>query len=58
MPPRGEYYLNHSEASIYNNHTVCRRTHLHRADADNFSLNVAYYYVDDVLAYDETMRTK
>ena len=27
-------------------------------DADNFSLNVAYYYVDDVLAYDEEMRSK
>ena len=25
-------------------------------DADNFSLNVAYYYVDDVLAYDQTTR--
>lgn len=27
-------------------------------NADNFSLNVAYYYVDDVLAYDQTMRNQ
>ena len=25
-------------------------------DVENFSLNVAYYYVDDVLAYDQTTR--
>ena len=55
----GGYYLNHSEASIYNNHTRIPGAHISTPDnADNFSLNVAYYYVDDVLAYDEEMRAK
>ena len=55
-PTSGEYYLNHSEANIYNNHTRVPGARLTVPDADNFSLNVAYYYVDDVLAYDKTMR--
>ena len=56
VPTSGEYYLNHSEANIYNNHTRVPGARLTVPDADNFSLNVAYYYVDDVLAYDKTMR--
>lgn len=56
---RAHYFVNHSEASIYNNHERIRGAHLSVPEnADNFSLNVAYYYVDDVLAYDQTMRTK
>ena len=58
VPTSGEYYLNHSEANIYNNHTRVPGARLTVPDADNFSLNVAYYYVDDVLAYDETMRNQ
>ena len=56
---RGHYFINHSEASIYNNHERIRGAHLSVPEnANNNSLNVAYYYVDDVLAYDQTMRTK
>lgn len=51
-----DFYINHSVASIYNSGQRVRSAHLSLPDADNFSLNVAYYYVDDVLAYDETMR--
>ena len=51
-----DFYINHSVASIYNSGQRVRGAHLSLPDADNFSLNVAYYYVDDVLAYDETMR--
>ena len=58
VPTSGEYYLNHSEANIYNNHNRVPGARLTVPDADNFSLNVAYYYVDDVLAYDETMRNQ
>ena len=58
VPTSGEYYLNHSEANIYNNHTRVPGAHLTVPDEENFSLNVAYYYVDDVLAYDEEMRSK
>ena len=54
-----DYYINHSHASAYNNDERIRGAHLTTPEnADNFSLNVAYFYVDDVLAYDQTMRTK
>ena len=54
-----EFYINHSEACMYNNYERIRGAHLTTPEnADNFSLNVAYYYVDDVLAYDQTMRNK
>ena len=57
-PTSGEYYINHSEANAYTNYERIPGSRLSVPDAENFSLNVAYYYVDDVLAYDETMRTK
>ncbi len=54
-----DYYINHSGASIYNNGERIRGAHLTvPQNADNFALNVAYFYVDDVLAYDVEMRTK
>ena len=52
----GDYYINHSEATVYNDHNRVPGARLTVPDAENFSLNVAYYYVDDVLAYDQTMR--
>ena len=58
VPTSGEYYINHSEANAYTNYERIPGSRLSVPDAENFSLNVAYYYVDDVLAYDETMRTK
>ena len=49
-----DYYINHSHASAYNNDERIRGAHLTTPEnADNFSLNVAYFYVDDVLAYDQ-----
>ena len=51
-----EFYINHSEASEYNSNERVRGSRVTVPDADNFSLNVAYYYVDDVLAYDQTTR--
>lgn len=51
-----EFYINHSEASKYNSNERVRGSRVTVPDADNFSLNVAYYYVDDVLAYDQTTR--
>ena len=54
-----DFYINHSEACTYNNYERIRGAHLTTPEnADNFSLNVAYYYVDDVLAYDPIMRNK
>ena len=54
-----DFYINHSEACVYNNYERIRGAHLTIPEnADNFSLNVAYYYVDDVLAYDPIMRNK
>ena len=54
-----DFYINHSEACTYNNYERIRGAHLTTPEnADNFSLNVAYYYVDDVLAYDQTMRNQ
>ncbi len=53
------FYVNHSEAGRYNGGERVRGAHVTvPGNADNFSLNVAYYYVDDVLAYDRTMREK
>lgn len=50
------YYLNHNHANLYNSYQRVRGAYLTQPDADNFSLNVAYFYIDDVLAYDQTMR--
>lgn len=51
-----EFYVNHCHASQYNNHERIRGAHLTVPEQENFSLNVAYYYIDDVVAYDPTMR--
>lgn len=53
-----EFYLNHSAANIYTYGERIRGSHLTVPDQENFSLNMAFYYVDDVLAYDQTMRNK
>ena len=49
------FYLNHTEANEYNNGRV-RGAHVTVPDITNFSLNVAFYYVDDFLLYDVTTR--
>lgn len=49
------FYVNHATASRYNSNERVRGAYL-TAPKDNFSLNVAYYYLDDVVAYDATMR--
>lgn len=51
-----DFYINHSEANKYNGHERVRGAHVTVPDAENFSLNVAFYYVDDVLAYDQVTR--
>lgn len=51
-----EFYVNHCHASQYNNYERIRGAHLTVPEQENFSLNVAYYYIDDVVAYDPTMR--
>ena len=50
------YYLNHNHANLYNSDQRVRGAYLTTPDADNFSLNVAYFYIDDIIAYDQTMR--
>ena len=52
-----EYYINHSVASIYNSGQRVRGAHLTTPNNDNFSLNVSYFYIDDIVAYDEAMRS-
>lgn len=53
-----EFYINHSEANIYNSGKRIRGAYLKVPEADNWSLNVSYFYLDDVVAYDQAMRTK
>lgn len=48
------YYVNHSAATDYEERV--RGAILTAPDADNFSLNVAYYYIDDIVAYNSDMR--
>lgn len=50
------YYVNHSTATEYNSYDRIRGAYLTRPNAENFSLNVSYFYLDDVVAYDQTMR--
>ena len=50
------YYINHSTATEYNSYDRVRGAYLTQPDAENFSLNVSYFYLDDVVAYDQTMR--
>ena len=51
-----EFYVNHCHASQYNNYERIRGAHLTVPEQENYSLNVAYYYIDDVVAYDPVMR--
>lgn len=51
-----EYYLNHSYATIYNNQHDVRGAHI-TAPANNFSLNVAYYYIDRFVDYGAQTRS-
>ncbi|MCD8318508.1 MAG: fasciclin domain-containing protein [Paraprevotella sp.] len=51
-----DFYVNHTQASQYNDGQRIRGAHLTTPKEDNFSLNVAYYYLDDVVAYDDDMR--
>lgn len=53
--PNG-YYINHTAGTRYNGGERVRGAYLTTPDAMNFSLNVAYYYLDDVVAYDNVMR--
>jgi hypothetical protein len=53
----GELYLNHSTPSIYNNFTKVRGAHINDpGEANNFSLNCAFFLIDDVLSFDMTTR--
>lgn len=51
----GGFYVNHTAATHYNSGERVRGAHL-TVPENNFSLNVAYYFLDDVVAYDEVMR--
>ena len=53
----GGYYLNHSYATKYNDYTDVRGAYL-TAPANNFSQNVAYYYLDDIIYYNADIRRK
>ena len=52
----GSYYINHSTAMRYNSYDRVRGAYLTQPGAENFSLNVSYFYLDDIVAYDQTMR--
>lgn len=52
----GEFYINHSHASIYNSYERYRGAHITVPSEENFSLNVAFYYVDRFLTYEQPMR--
>lgn len=52
----GEYYLNHSAATVYNDYERAAGAHIIVPDAENFSLNVAFYYLDHFIAYDNDTR--
>lgn len=54
----GEIYLNHSTASKYNAYAKVRGAHVAEPTdvQDYISINCAFFYIDDVLAYDEMMR--
>ena len=51
----GGYYINHAAASVYNSGRV--RGAILTQPSNNFSLNCAYYYLDDIVTYDASMRT-
>ena len=50
------FYLNRAVASLYNDYVAVPGAYLTTPSGGNFSLNCAYYYIDNVLAYDATMR--
>ena len=52
----GEFYLNHSRASEYNDYERVEGAHIIVPDAENFSLNVAFYYLDHFVTYDNATR--
>ena len=52
----GTFYVNHIAETDYQERV--RGAHLTTPDADNFSLNVAFYYLDDIVAYNSDMRNK
>lgn len=50
-------YLNHSTASIYNGYAKVRGAHISDPNVTaNFSLNCAFFFIDDVLAFDAVTR--
>lgn len=51
------YYINHAAASERYSTKRVRGSILSVPSVENFVLNVAFYYVDDVLAYDTDMRS-
>jgi hypothetical protein len=56
----GEIYLNHSTASKYNGYSKISGAHVTAPTGvkDYMSINCAFFYIDDVLAYDEVMRNR
>ena len=52
----GTFYVNHIAETDYQERV--RGALLTTPDADNFSLNVAFYYLDDIVAYNSDMRNK
>ena len=57
MEQMGAYYINHAAASDRYSTKRVRGSILSVPPVENFVLNVAFYYVDDVLAYDTDMRS-
>ena len=52
----GGFYVNRCHGTQYNDHQQVRGAYMTVPAQENFSLNVAYYYLDDVVAYDTDMR--
>ena len=53
----GEFYLNHSYASVYNNGEGMDGAHV-TVPPSNFSMNMAYYFLDRFITYDADTRLK
>lgn len=52
-----ELYLNHSTPSIYNGYNKIRGAHISDPNVSaNFSLNCSFFFIDEVLAFDQTTR--
>lgn len=57
VPVNGDFYLNHSYATIYNGNKDVPGAHV-TVPANNFSMNTAYYYIDRFIDYSAATRSE